>query len=58
MHFFFFLELILKALLSREFNLFLRTSMHRVLHDWRIIDVRFDVGIEEQCPGVDAYDVP
>jgi len=26
--------------------------------DWRIINVRFNVGIEEQFPGVDVYDVP
>ena len=36
------------ALLCREFNLFLRTSLHP----------RFNVGIEEQFPGVDVYDVP
>ena len=57
MHFFFFLELILKALLSREFNLFLRTSMHRVLHDWRIIDVRFYVSVVEEFSGIDVDDM-
>ena len=47
------------GLLCREFNIFLRTSITTsVPHDWRLINVRFNVGIEEQPPGVDVYDVP
>ena len=47
------------ALLCREFNLFLRTSLHPShTIDRGIINVRFNVGFEEQFPGVDVYHVP
>jgi len=47
------------AFLCRECDLFfLRTSLHLSYMTRRIINVRFNVGIEEQFSSVDVYDVP
>ena len=50
------------AFLCREFDFFLffnlRTYLHLSHKTRRIINVRFNVGIEEQFSNVDVYDVP
>ena len=37
---------------------FLKDISTSIPHDWRIINVRFNVGIEEQFSGVHVYDIP